>query len=139
MRAFRRVFILSLVTASEALSATREYGDLIEDGAIWCDMNSVSPGTKSEAAKIIEEAGGHYVDAAVLAPVHPARMAVPVLLSGPAAGQARSALVDHGFTNVGMAGGKVGQASAIKMIRSVMVKGIEALTCEMMAAADAAG
>lgn len=131
--------VLSLVTASEALAVAREYAPLLDAGTLWCDMNSVAPLTKTEAARGIEERGARYVDAAVLAPVHPARMAVPLLLSGPASGEARAKLTALGFTNVRIVGSEVGRASAIKMIRSVMVKGIEALTDEMMAAAHAAG
>src|SRR3546814_6504392 len=108
-------------------------------GAIWCDMNSVAPQTKAAASKVVEQNGGRYVDVAVLAPVHPAHMAVPLLLSGPAAHAARAELAACGFTNKRVVGNEVGKASAIKMIRSVMVKGIEALTDEMMAAAHAAG
>ena len=75
----------------------------------------------------------------MLAPVHPARLNVPLLLAGPAAGAAEAALRELGFTNIRVVGNEVGRASAIKMIRSVMVKGLEALTDEMMAAATAAG
>src|SRR3546814_2968978 len=66
-------------------------------------------------------------------------MAVPLLLSGPAAHASRAELAACGFTNKRVVGNEVGKASAIKMIRSVMVKGIEALTDELMAAAHAAG
>ena len=66
-------------------------------------------------------------------------MAVPLLLAGEAAADAETALRALGFTNIRTVGREVGRASAIKMIRSVMVKGIEALTDEMMAAAEAAG
>jgi 3-hydroxyisobutyrate dehydrogenase-like beta-hydroxyacid dehydrogenase len=75
----------------------------------------------------------------VLAPVNPARLDVPLLLAGVAAGEAEAALRQLGFTSVRVVSGEIGQASAIKMIRSVMVKGIEALTAEMMLAAHAAG
>jgi 3-hydroxyisobutyrate dehydrogenase-like beta-hydroxyacid dehydrogenase len=134
-----RGLVLSLVTAGEALAAAREYAGMLEQGAIWCDMNSVAPATKAEAAAIIEASGARYVDVAVLAPVIPARMAVPLLLSGPAAQEAAARLRAIGFSSVRVVGETVGRASTIKMIRSVMVKGIEALTDEMMAAADAAG
>ncbi|WP_427967611.1 DUF1932 domain-containing protein [Altererythrobacter sp.] len=131
--------VLSLVTADQALPAAQAYAPLLAPGAIWCDMNSVAPETKRAAAEAVEQAGGRYVDVAVLAPVDPARMAVPLLLSGAAAEEAAAALASLGFSNVRVVGSEVGQASAIKMIRSVMVKGIEALTDEMMAAANAAG
>lgn len=131
--------VLSLVTADQALEAARTYAPLIAPGALWCDGNSVAPETKEAAARAIAAAGGRYIDMAILAPVLPARLAVPVLVSGPHADAAATALRDLGFTNVRVVGSDVGRASAIKMIRSVMVKGLEALTDEMMAAADAAG
>jgi 3-hydroxyisobutyrate dehydrogenase-like beta-hydroxyacid dehydrogenase len=131
--------VLSLVTADQALQAATDYAPLLNAGAIWCDMNSVAPGTKRAAAQAVEAGGGRYVDVAVLAPVDPAGLAVPLLLSGPPAASAEAALRQAGFANVRVIGAEVGQASAIKMIRSVMVKGIEALTDEMMAAAAAAG
>lgn len=131
--------VLSLVTADQAQDAARDYAPLLVRGAVWCDMNSVAPETKRAAARAVEKAGGRYVDVAVLAPVDPARMAVPLLLSGAAADDAAAALAALGFTNVRVVGAEVGRASAIKMIRSVMVKGVEALTAEMMLAAERAG
>ena len=131
--------VLSLVTADQALSAARDCASNLSPGAIWCDMNSVAPGTKRAAAEAIEAAGGHFVDVAVLAPVNPARLAVPLLLSGQAAGRAEVLLRGAGFTNTRVVGDDVGRASTIKMVRSVMVKGLEALTAEMMLAAQAAG
>ncbi|MFM5947990.1 MAG: DUF1932 domain-containing protein [Novosphingobium sp.] len=130
--------VLSLVTADQALAAARDYARYLTPGALWCDMNSVAPETKCAAAAAIEAAGGRYVDVAVLAPVDPARLAVPLLLAGPAAEEAEAALREAGFSNIRGVGAEVGKASAIKMIRSVMVKGIEALTDEMMQAARAA-
>lgn len=131
--------VLSLVTADSALPAARDYAGLLRPGAIWCDMNSVAPDTKRAAARAIEAAGARYVDVAVLAPVNPARMNVPLLLAGEAAADAEALLREAGFANVRIVGDEIGRASAIKMIRSIMVKGIEALTAEMMLAASAAG
>lgn len=131
--------VLSLVTADQALVAARAYAPMLKPGAIWCDMNSVAPQTKRAAALAVTEAGARYVDVAVLAPVDPARMNVPLLIAGTAAAEAEAMLRAAGFGNLRVVGDEVGKASAIKMIRSVMVKGIEALTAEMMAAAHAAG
>jgi len=133
------LLVLSLVTADQALAAAQDYAPLLAPGALWCDGNSVAPETKRAAARAVEAAGGRYVDLAILAPVNPVRLAVPLLLAGAAAGDAAQRLGSLGFTNLRVVGEEVGRASAIKMIRSVMVKGIEALTDEMMAAAEAAG
>ena len=131
--------VLSLVTADQAEAAAAACAPLLAPGAIWCDMNSVAPETKCAAARAVQAAGGRYVDVAVLAPVNPARLAVPLLLAGEAADEAEALLRGAGFTQCRIVGAEVGRASAIKMIRSVMVKGIEALTAEMMLAATAAG
>ena len=131
--------ILSLVTADQALAAARQCASAITKGAIWCDMNSVAPDTKRAAAAVIEDAGGCYVDVAVLAPVDPARLEVPLLLAGKKAADAAALLLGLGFGRLRWVGEEVGHASAIKMIRSVMVKGIEALTAECVLAARKAG
>ncbi|MFM5924521.1 MAG: DUF1932 domain-containing protein [Novosphingobium sp.] len=131
--------VLSLVTADQALPAAQACAGSLAPGTLWCDMNSVAPQTKRAAALAVEAEGGRYVDVAVLAPVNPARLAVPLLLAGSAAAEAEAALRGIGFANLRVVGAEVGRASAIKMIRSVMVKGIEALSDEMMAAARAAG
>jgi 3-hydroxyisobutyrate dehydrogenase-like beta-hydroxyacid dehydrogenase len=133
-----RAFVLSLVTADQALPAARDYAPLLPEGALWCDMNSVAPQTKREAAAAIEAAGGRYVDVAVMAPVEKG-LAVPLLISGPHAIAAQPLLASLGFSNIHIVGEEIGRASAIKMIRSVMVKGLEALSSECAAAAEAAG
>lgn len=131
--------VLSLVTADAALAVAQDYAPHLSPNAVWCDMNSVAPETKRAAAVLIEAAGARYVDVAVLAPVEPAQLKVPLLLAGADADAAASALGSAGFTNIRVVGADIGRASAIKMIRSVMVKGIEALTAEMMLAATRAG
>lgn len=131
--------ILSLVTADQALAAAHAAAPLLSPGALWLDMNSVAPHTKRSAAAEIERAGGRYVDVAVMAPVNPLRRAVPLLVAGPHAAAARAALDTLRFSDVQAQPGPVGAAAAVKMIRSVMVKGIEALTAECVLAAEAAG
>jgi len=131
--------VLCLVTADQALAAARSYAPMLAPGAIWCDMNSVAPETKLAAAGIIMAAGGLYADVAVLAPVNPARLNVPLLLAGEVAARAGALLGAVGFAKTRVVGDEVGRASAIKMIRSVMVKGLEALSAEMVLAAQTAG
>lgn len=131
--------ILSLVTADQAGAAARAAAACLVPGAIFCDMNSVAPDSKRANAAVIEAAGGYYVDVAIMSPVRPALNAVPLLLSGPKAGEALEALKSIGFTKLRLVEGEVGRASAIKMIRSVMVKGLEALTTECVLAARRAG
>ena len=131
--------ILSLVTADQAGAAADEAARHIPPGAMFCDMNSVAPDTKRRNAHVIETAGGSYADVAVLAPVHPQQLSVPLLVSGAHADAAAAALLDAGFRRVRILPGDVGRAASIKMIRSVIVKGLEALTTECVLAAERAG
>lgn len=131
--------ILSLVTADQTPAAAQAAANSIPKGALFCDLNSVSPGAKQGNATMIEAAGGRYVDVAVMSPVQPAALSVPLLVSGPHAQDATEMLRSIGFTKMQISGDKIGAASATKMVRSVMVKGIEALTAEMLFAAQAAG
>lgn len=130
--------VLSLVTADQALRAATEAAPHLPAGAFYVDGNSCGPETKREAASRVEGAGGRYVDMAIMAPVYPGRHLTPVLLAGPHADAASRTLASLGM-RPGLAGDQVGQASTIKMVRSVMVKGIEALTAECMLAARRAG
>lgn len=129
--------VISLVTADQSLDAARSAP--LNSGAFYFDMNSVAPTSKRQAAEAIEGRGGIYLDVAIMAPVHPDRLTAPLLLSGPTADVGAERLRKIGFANVRVAGSRVGQAAAIKMIRSVVVKGMEALTAEAALAADAAG
>jgi 3-hydroxyisobutyrate dehydrogenase-like beta-hydroxyacid dehydrogenase len=130
---------LSLVTADQALNAATSCAPMLDRNALWLDLNSVAPATKRQAALAISAAGGRYLDVAVMAPVEPGRMSVPLLISGPDASAGHDLLSEIGFKNLRIVGSEIGQASAIKMIRSIMVKGIEALSAEMILAASHAG
>jgi 3-hydroxyisobutyrate dehydrogenase-like beta-hydroxyacid dehydrogenase len=130
--------VLSLVTADQALAAARDASAVLTKGALYCDCNSVSPETKRAAALAIEQAGGRYVDVAVMAPVHLRLDRVPLLLSGADSEEAAETLRAMGFTARAIEG-PVGAASSVKMARSIMVKGMEALVAECFLSAYAAG
>ncbi len=131
--------IISVVTADNALAVAQDAAALIAPGAFFFDMNSVAPETKRAAAQAIAEAGGRYVDVAVMAPVKPSPLATPLLLAGPDAAAGQAALAALGFTKLRIVGEEVGRASTIKMLRSVMYKGVEALTAECLIACERAG
>lgn len=131
--------VISAVTAAQTLAAARSVCSAIVRDAIFLDLNSASPGVKREAAEAIHRAGGRYVEAAVMSPVPPKRIATPMLLGGPHAeafvGEARAL----GFSSAEFFSAEIGKASAAKMCRSVMVKGIEALLSESLLAARSYG
>jgi 3-hydroxyisobutyrate dehydrogenase-like beta-hydroxyacid dehydrogenase len=130
--------IFCLVTADQALAAAQTCARHLAPGALWLDGNSCAPDTKRKAAAVIEAAGGAYVDLAIMAPVHPRLHRTPGLVSGPHAARALGLAEALGM-DWHVAGDEVGRASTIKMLRSVMVKGFEALTAECLLAARRAG
>ncbi|MEC5079132.1 DUF1932 domain-containing protein [Xanthomonas oryzae] len=130
--------VFSLVTGDCAHAAARTAAPSLRAGALWFDCNSCASDTKKAAAADIEAANARYVDVAVMAPVLPQRHRVPLLISGPHTEDALSVLQSLGMRPEAT-GDTVGQASSIKMLRSVMVKGIEALCAECLIAARRAG
>jgi 3-hydroxyisobutyrate dehydrogenase-like beta-hydroxyacid dehydrogenase len=129
--------IISAVTAASSVDAVQSVRAHLAGTPYFLDINSVSPGRKQDTAKLLGDAG-RYVDVAVLAPIYPARHQTPMLLAGPYADAIAPALTSLGM-RVSVAGAETGAAAAIKMVRSVMIKGIEALTLECFLAASRAG
>ena len=126
--------VISAVTAASDVDAARSVVSGLERGAFYLDVNSVSPGMKRACADIVEGAGGRYVEAAVMTPIAPKRIASPMLLGGPHAAEFVKRAAPLGF-DVKEFSNLIGQASAVKMCRSVIIKGTEALLTESMLAA----
>ena len=97
--------------------------------------NSVSPGVKVEVSQIVESAGGRYIEGAIMSPINPKRAASPMLLGGPHAAEFLPIARQLGFTGASVFSDRIGGASAAKMCRSVIIKGIESLAVESMLAA----
>lgn len=130
--------VFSTVTADQALVAATAAAPHLVPGALYLDCNSCAPGTKVRASERIGAAGGRYVDVAVMQPVRPALHRTPLIVSGADAAAALEALDALGMAATA-APGPIGRASSIKMIRSVMIKGLEALTLECVLSARRAG
>ena len=129
--------VVSAVTAASSLEAARSAKPHLSTDQFYLDINSVSPGRKQETARHLDGAA-RYVDVAVMAPVHPARHQTPILLAGPYA-EAIGPILTALDMRASVAGPDIGAAAAIKMVRSVMIKGMEALTLECFLAAARAG
>jgi 3-hydroxyisobutyrate dehydrogenase-like beta-hydroxyacid dehydrogenase len=129
--------IISAVTAASSVEAAQSVRAQLAGNPFFLDINSVSPARKQETAKLLGDAA-RYVDVAVLAPIHPARHQTPILIAGPNAAAAAPILAALGMRAT-VAGAEIGAAASIKMVRSVMIKGIEALTLECFLAAARAG
>ena len=121
--------VLSAVTASQAVAVAQACAAGLPRGTFFLDFNSASPGAKLRAAEHVNAAGGRYVEGAVMTSIPPYRIKVPLLLGGPDATALLPMLNDLGFA-AKVASERLGVASATKMCRSVMIKGLEAMVIE---------
>ena len=131
-------FIVSAVTASQAVAVAKACAEAVKKGAWYLDFNSASPGAKQRAAGMIDAAGARYVEGAVMTSVPPLRLKVPLLLGGGGAAALAPLLNQLGFA-AKVASDRLGVASAVKMCRSVMIKGLEAMVIESFTTARAYG
>ena len=129
----RATLAISAVTAGSALDAARATAPGLVGGTMYLDVNSVAPRTKQAAAAIVEAAGGRYVEAAVMSPIHPKGIGTPILLGGAHTAAFLDVAAPLGF-NARKYADRVGAASSVKMCRSVMIKGIESLVAECLLA-----
>jgi 3-hydroxyisobutyrate dehydrogenase-like beta-hydroxyacid dehydrogenase len=119
--------IISAVTASNTLAVAQSAK--VKAGQYFLDLNSASPGTKQACAKLIEAQGAHYIEAGVMTSVPPYGIKVPMLLGGVKA-EALAVVLQSWGMDAKAVSIEIGKASAIKMSRSIMIKGLEALVIE---------
>lgn len=130
--------VISAVTASNTLAVAHEAARFLRAGTVFLDLNSASPGTKQQAAAAVAARGAHYVEAGVMTSVPPYGIRVPMLLGGAEAAELAPVLAAWGM-DAKVVSEQLGVASAIKMCRSVMIKGLEALVIESYSTARAYG
>ncbi|MEO8017386.1 MAG: DUF1932 domain-containing protein [Pseudomonadota bacterium] len=127
--------VLCAVTAAQDIAAARSVAPHLAPGALFVDLNSVSPQTRRQVADEIHAGAGRYLEAAIMAPFAPGRCASPILLGGPHAREFAVLAPGLGFTDTQVFSDTVGKASAAKMCRSVLVKGLESLLTESLLSA----
>lgn len=130
--------VFSVVTGVEARNAALAARDVLKPGTLFFDVNTLTGPQTAAIAEEMYKAGIDYVDFAAMGGFSTTGHKVPFVLSGPAAERAAAFLKPFGF-NVTVMSDRAGDASAVKIIRSVMVKGIEALSVECLVAAHRAG
>jgi len=129
-------FVFSAVTADRAETVATEAAAWLRPGQIFVDVNSAAPSTKQRAAKAVEAGGADYVEAAVMAPVLKPGLGVAILAGGPKA-QAASVVLNRLGMNLTPVSEIFGRASAMKLCRSIVIKGLETLMVDCAAACDA--
>lgn len=127
--------IICAVTAAQTIAAAQEVAKAKLEGQYYLDLNSASPASKLAASQAIAPAGGRYIEASVMSPIHPKRIASPILLGGPYARGFAYIAPELGLSDAKFYADEWGKTAATKLCRSVMIKGLEALISESMLSA----
>jgi len=124
--------VISAVTAAQIGEAADSVARHLKPQAYYFDLNSTSPAAKQAAASAVDAAGGRFVEAAIMSPIAPRGVASPMLLGGMHAAGFLPLAKQLGFAGVQVFSDRLGAASAAKMCRSVVIKGLEALMLESL-------
>jgi 3-hydroxyisobutyrate dehydrogenase-like beta-hydroxyacid dehydrogenase len=129
--------VVSAVTPEQAVAAARTVAPSLVAGQLYVDVNSCTPAMKREAARLVEARGARYVDVGMAGSIKLDGHRLPVYAAGPHAQEFADRFSPYGF-RIRVLPGAIGQAAALKMIRGVVMKGMEALLVEMLLAAERA-
>ena len=131
--------VLSCVIGSLSLSVARSVMPMMREGSLFIDMTTCDPDDIRVAADEAQERGLAYADVAIMGAIALSGLATNLLVAGTGAHRAR-----HLFSAIQapirvLEGGAAGDAAAIKILRSVFTKGLEAIAVECFVAAENQG
>jgi 3-hydroxyisobutyrate dehydrogenase-like beta-hydroxyacid dehydrogenase len=131
--------IISAVTADQAIAAAEQTAPYLTSRHLYADLNSVSPRAKQAVGETVERAGARFVEIAVMGPVPPYLHKTPMLIGGAAAPEFQEMFAPLGMRMEVVSTDQIGRAAAVKMFRSVIYKGLEALIFECVLGASQYG
>jgi 3-hydroxyisobutyrate dehydrogenase-like beta-hydroxyacid dehydrogenase len=131
--------IISAVTADQAVPAAEQTAPHLTDRHLYADLNSVSPRAKERAAEAVWRNRARFVEIAVMGPIPPYGHQAPLLIGGAAAPEFQRTFEPLGMRMEIVSTDQIGRAAAVKMFRSVIYKGLEALILECVLGASQYG
>jgi 3-hydroxyisobutyrate dehydrogenase-like beta-hydroxyacid dehydrogenase len=131
--------IISAVTADQATAAAEQTAPYLTSRHLYADLNSVSPRAKQAVGAAVSRAGARFVEIAVMGPVPPYLHKAPMLIGGAAAPEFQRMFAPFGMRMEIVSTDQIGRAAAVKMFRSVVYKGLEALIFECLLGASQYG
>ena len=123
--------VLVLVQPTAAVAVARAYAPHLGPQTVYVDMTSCGPVQKAEAGGVILAAGHRFVDAAMLGSVPMSRHRIPTVVAGPDAAAFVARMAPFGMA-IRVIPGEIGSAAGVKIVRSILAKGIEALFAESL-------
>lgn len=130
--------LFAAVPSSFTMDVCREVSGCLRPGQLYVDVSASTPGTKEAIWEEIKATGVLFVDAAMLGSLPKDKHQVPITASGNGAARFHELMTPYGM-KITLAGERAGAASAIKLVRSIYMKGIASLMISMLQAADAYG
>jgi len=131
--------IISAVTADQAVPAAEQNAPYLTSKHLYCDLNSISPKAKERVAAIASANGARFVEIAVMGPIPPYVHKAPLLIGGAAAPEFKTIFEPLGMRMEIVSTDQIGRAAAVKMFRSIVYKGLEALLFECVLGAGQYG
>jgi len=136
--AARADVIFSAVTCAATVEAAAAIAPHLGPRHVYLDINSSSPMAKQEVERLLAASGARFVECAVMSNVPPHLHKVPIILGGAAAHEVMALLAPLGM-RLEVMSARIGEASAVKMFRSILMKGLEGLFFECILAASRFG
>jgi 3-hydroxyisobutyrate dehydrogenase len=127
---------LSCVVGTASLSAARNCFAHIREGTTFADLTTADPAQIRVAASEAAVLGIQFVDVAIMGAIALSGARTPLLFAGDGAPAVQNLFNACGAKTRILNGGKPGDAAALKLLRSVFTKGMEALSVECLAAAE---
>ncbi len=125
--------IIALTPGKAALAALKKIHKHLRPDHLYVDASSNSATAMEKAAALVGDSA-KFVDASIMGPVDLMGLKVPFVASGPHAAEFRDLMTPHGMV-INVVGRNPGDASAMKLIRSVLMKGLAAVLLDTMEAA----
>ncbi len=136
---YRCDILLSTASTHAAVEIAQEAARYLTAGKIYADMNSTSGSVKARIGEVIESSQADFIEGAILSAVGEAGPKAAILVCGEKGEEFSRLMNQLGLINLKYFSPKIGEASLVKMIRSVFSKGIECLLLEMLIAGRRAG
>lgn len=130
--------VICAVQGEHALEAAAAAAPLLKKGAHFLDLCTVTGKMSDEDRAEIEKGAGRYIDVAVMGGFFKQGIKAPMLVAGEDAAEAVAWMNANGFETK-LLGPKPGSASSVKMLRSTLIKGVEALGVEALVTAKRQG
>lgn len=130
--------VFSTVTPAAAVVVGKAAAALLKPGQLYCDLNSCTPAFKRQSQAEVAKSGADYLDVGVVGGISLQGHRIPCLVCGEAGPKLKELMDPYGMS-LTLVEGEIGTAALMKMLRSVVLKGIEALMLEMFMAAQTYG